>query len=109
MYPWTPWDLHSTLWETLHWWTLFAALKKNIWHTVIYLNCMGNLPTSLFLDTEVQLHHVKHGFGHTPIFTKWHANEIEVYPCLQPNLNYALALAARMSLPDSVLHNLQRE
>jgi hypothetical protein len=55
-----------TLWETLHWWELLAAFK-NIWHTVIYLNCKGNLPTSLFLDTEAQLHHVKHGFGHTPI------------------------------------------
>jgi len=57
-----------TLWETLHWWTLLAAFK-NIWHTVIHLNCMGNLPTLLFLDTDVQVHQVKHGFGHTTI---WH-------------------------------------
>jgi len=74
IYPWIPWELfmdplgsaEQTLWETLHWWALLAAFKS-FWHTVIYLNCMGNLPASLFLDTEVQLPHVKHGFGHTSI------------------------------------------
>ena len=44
-----------------------------------------------------------------PFYTTWRATEIKVYPCLQPNLNDDLALAVRMSLLDSVLHNLQRE